>query len=138
MPSQRVRSVAGPAVLLLGFMVSACSGPAAGLTPSAADTTTVQGWEHWFRLEWTPPAGPHNEIGGYVYNTYGEAAVNVQILAQGLDATGNMLNQKIEWVPGIVPGSNRAPFRVAGLAPAPRYRVSVWAFDFVQTGAPQR
>jgi hypothetical protein len=56
----------------------------------------------------------------------------MQILAQGLDASGNIVGQKLAWVPGSVPPFNRAFFTVPGLPPAERYRVSVWAFDFVQ------
>jgi hypothetical protein len=66
--------------------------------------------------------------------------VNVQLLAQGLDAAGNVVTQKLAWVPGTVPPMNRAMFTVpGGLAPAERYRVTVWAFEFVESGsAPQR
>ena len=50
-----------------------------------------------------------------------------------------MIAEKLEWVPGIVPPLNRAYFRVPGLPPAERYRVSVWAFDWVQSGGrPER
>jgi hypothetical protein len=100
------------------------------LSPSSSVTTTVQGWEHWFQLDWTAQATPAGEeIAGYIYATYGKGAVNVQILAQGLDAAGNVVGQKIEWVPGVVPGLSRTYFRVSGLPPATSYRVTMWAFD---------
>ncbi|SRR6266852_2915181 len=106
------------------------SAAAASLSPSSSVTTTVQGWEHWFRLEWTAQATPAGEeIAGYIYTTYGKGAVNVQVLAQGLDAAGNVVGQKIEWVPGGVPGLSRTYFRVSGLTPAMSYRVTMWAFD---------
>ena len=55
------------------------------------------------------------------------------------DTTGNLVSQKIAWVPGTVPALNRAYFKVPGLPPAQSYRVSVWAFDFVQSsGSPLR
>jgi hypothetical protein len=39
----------------------------------------------------------------------------------------------------MVPPLNRAYFTVPGLPDAPKYRVSVWAFDFVQApGSPLR
>ena len=120
--------------LLLGLLaVAGCVGAHAGLAPSAAVTTTVLGWEQWFRVDWAAQAKPSgSEIEGYVYNTYGQTAVNVRVLAQGLDPAGAIVDQKIEWVPGGVPALNRAHFRVAGLQQAQRYRVSVWAFDFLQ------
>jgi hypothetical protein len=102
--------------------------------PSATVTTAIQGWEQWFHLDWTAQPTPSGAaIDGYIYNDYGAAASNVQILAQGLDAAGNVVTQKIAWVPGIVPALNRAWFQVGSLPPAQTYRVSVWAFDFVQS-----
>jgi hypothetical protein len=122
-------------LIVLVPLVAACAGAAAGVTPSASVTTAIQGWEHWFRVEWTVQArASGQEIDGYIYNTYGAGAANVQILAQGLDGAGNVVTQRLEWVPGIVPPLQRSYFRIPSLAPAAQYRVSVWAFDFVQSG----
>ena len=134
-----VRSLAGGLLLALMPLVVGCAGASSGVVPSASITTAIQGWEHYFRLDWASHATPKGqEVDGYIYNSYG-AAANVQILAQGIDPAGNVVSQQLAWVQGMVPPLNRAPFRVAGLAPAPGYRVSVWAFDFVQSSsAPQR
>jgi hypothetical protein len=131
----RQRSIARVmAFAALAGLVTGCAGAGGGIAPSATVTTAIQGWEHYFKLDWTvQPKANGNEIGGYVYNQYGAPAANVQILAQGLDESGNLIAQKLEWVPGLVPPLNRAFFRVAGLPPAPRYRVAVWAFDWVQS-----
>ena len=111
----------------------------AGPMPSATTTTAMIGWENYFRVDWTAQEKPGGrEIDGYVYNKYGQPMSNVQILAQGLDATGNVVGQKLEWVPGIVPALNRSYLRVAGLPPANAYRVSVWGFDIVQGNSPLR
>ena len=134
MTRSQVRTLIGSLLLGLTPLVTGCSGSAAGVVPSGSTTTAIQGWEHYFRLDWAPHTTPSGqEIDGYIYNNYGAAAANVQILAQGLDPAGNVMNQKLAWVPGQVPPLNRAFFKVAGLAPAERYRVSVWAFDFVQS-----
>src|SRR5688500_13698363 len=109
----------------LGFtalvvFVAGCAGTggAGGVTPSASVTTAIQGWENYFKLDWTAqPTGSGTEIGGYVYNQYGSPATNVQVLAQALDERGNVVAQKLEWVPGMVPPLDRAFFRVAGLPP---------------------
>ena len=140
MPRSFVRPLVSVLLLALAPLVTGCAGSAAGVVPSATTTTAIQGWEHYFRLDWTPRAtATGHEVDGYIYNLYGAAAVNVQILAQGLDPAGNVVSQKLAWVNGDVPALNRALFRVAGLAPAERYRVSVWAFDFVQSpSAPLR
>jgi hypothetical protein len=118
--------------LLLALVGTGCAAP--GMTPSASVTTAIQGWEHYFRLEWAPQAKRDGiEIDGYVYNNYGSPMGNVQVLAQALDASNNVVAQKLEWVPGVVPPFNRSYFRVPGLPPAHQYRVSVWAFDVIDT-----
>ena len=140
MRRRHVRSLAGLLLLVLTPLVVGCAGTSSGVVPSASVTTAIQGWEHYFRLDWAPHATPNgNQVDGYIYNNYGAAAANVQILAQGLDPTGTVVSQKLAWVPGTVPALNRAFFKVSGLAPAQSYRVSVWAFDFVQSpSSPQR
>jgi hypothetical protein len=98
----------------------------------------VQGWEYWLSLEWTAqaqaqPAG--QEIVGYIYNRRGTPIVDVQLLAQGLDGSGAVVGQKIAWVLGGVPGLQRSYFRISGLPPAERYRVTVWAFESVESNS---
>ncbi len=118
----------------LAALAAGCAGGAGGPTPSASVTTAMQGWEHYFRLDWAAQQGPGgSEIDGYVYNAHGSPMANVQVLAQGLDRTGNVVGQKVAWVSGVVPPLNRSYFRVAGLPPADVYRVSVWAFDVIQS-----
>jgi hypothetical protein len=123
-----------------GFLVLAALAAGAttvsGLTPSASVTTAIQGWEHWVRLEWTAQArasGPM--IDGYVYNKHGSPIESVQLLAQGLDGAGTVVDQRMEWVPGIVPGLQRAYFRIPGMRQAERYQVTVWAFNIIQDEA---
>jgi hypothetical protein len=120
------------AALLLATVTGGCAG--AGLTPSESVTTAVQGWEHYFRLDWAPQRHPGGtEIDGYIYNTYGSPAGGVRLLAQALDASNNVVAQKIEWVPGIVPNFSRSYFRISALPPADHYRVTVWSFDIIDT-----
>lgn len=120
------------ALVVLTILVAGCAG--AGLAPSASVTTAVQGWEHYFRLDWTGQATPGGTaIDGYIYNTYGSPAANVRILAQALDATDEVIAQRIEWVPGIVPNFSRSYFRVGALPYAAQYRVTVWSFDIIDT-----
>jgi hypothetical protein len=105
-----------------------------GLSPSASVTTAIQGWERWLNLEWTAEARTNGqEIDGYVYNKYGSPIYHVQLLAQGLDGAGKVVHQTLSWVPGTVPGLQRAYFRIPAMPRAERYRVTVWAFDIVQS-----
>jgi hypothetical protein len=123
------------AAVLAAGVTAGCAG--SGLTPSASVTTAVQGWEHYFRLEWTSAAKRDGtEIDGYVYNQYGAPMGNVQLLAQALDDSNAVVAQKLTWVHGVVPGLNRSYFRISGLPPAAHYRVTVWAFDIIDTDTP--
>ena len=66
---------------------------------------------------------------GYLENTYGEAVGRVQLLAQALDTSGNVVDQKIAWVPGAVPAFDRVYYEIPGMRTADRYRVTVWAYE---------
>jgi len=111
----------------VGMVLGGCS--TAGVTPSASVTTLMPDAERWFKLGWetAPERDGSVRLRGYVVNTYGEPAGKVQLLAQALDANGNVVAQRIEWVPGVVPGFGRAYFEVpkmpkAGVARARRHR----------------
>ena len=123
--------------MVLALLLTGCA--TQGLTPSATVTTTVQGWEHYFRLDWTPHATPAGTaIDGYVYNTHGSPMGNVRVLAQAVDAQNNLVAQRIEWVPGVVPNFGRSYFRIPPLPRADQYRVSVWSFDIIESDMPWR
>lgn len=120
-----------PVVLVLTLLVAGCA--TVDMTPSSAVTTTMQGWERYFQLEWTPMRAPDSgtRIEGYVHNTYGSPMGNVRVLAQALDAANQVVGQRIEWVPGVVPNFGRSYFIVPSLPPAHQYRVSVWSYDII-------
>ena len=126
------------AVLVLALLVAGCAAHT-GLAPSASVTTTMQGWEHYFRIEATETEKPGGaaDIEGYVYNKYGRPAV-VRLLGQALDASNNVIGQKIVWVPGNVPQLSRAYFKINDLPPADQYRVTVWSFDIIATDSFRR
>ncbi|HYE90380.1 MAG TPA: FxLYD domain-containing protein [Terriglobales bacterium] len=122
-------------IAVLVLAAAGCAGGASAVSPSASVTTAMQGWEHYFALDYAAgPGRDGNDVEGYVYNKYGSPMAHVQILAQALDGTGNVVGQRLAWVHGVVPPLNRSYFRVGGLPPAPRYRATVWAFDIVQGG----
>ena len=123
-------------VILVPLAAAGCAGTAGGLAPSASVTTAVQGWENWLRVDWTAQSRPTGQdIDGYVYSKRGSNIVNVQLLAQGLDANGNVVGQKVEWVPGMVPALQRTYFRIPNMPAAAQYRVSVWAFETAESAS---
>jgi len=127
------RSIVSAALLgLTALETSACGAMSSpSITPSASTTTLMQGWDHWFKLEWSPEreAGGQTRIRGYITNEYGEAAEPLRLLGQALDASGVVIGQQIAWVPEGVGGYERAYFEIRHLPAADHYRVSVWDYS---------
>ena len=104
--------------------------------PSASVTTLDPAGSRWFRLQWstTQVLGSNaQDLDGYVVNTAGEAA-RVQLLAQALDASGQVVDQKIDYSEAPVPGFGRSYFRIGPLAAADHYQVTVWSAYFFPGG----
>ena len=117
---------------LIVFTAATCS--TTGAEPplsSSATTTMMYGWERHFALEWTaePERG---RVSGYLHNRNGENALSVRVLAQALDASGAVVGQRIQAIPGGVGGFGRAYFTLANLPAANSYRVSVWDYTWFQ------
>jgi hypothetical protein len=118
----------------LGSMIltaAACGAAGSRLTPSAATTTVMAGWERWFKLDWTVEAEPNNarRIRGYVSSQHGANVESLRILALALDPSGAVVGERIGWVPGGVGGRGRAYFEIAHLPAAAEYRVTVWDYS---------
>ena len=101
----------------------------------------MPGWERWFKLDWE--AGDwkgHPVVQGYLYNASPKTIGQVQLLVDALDASGSVLAQKVNWVPGSVmePFSRRyfvADVPLVQIAPqtAAQYRVRVYSYDELQS-----
>jgi len=120
-----------PAIL---FAITATARVTAGTMPSASVTTLDPATTRWFRLEWTttPVVGTNRRnLDVWVTNTYGEAA-RVQLLAQALGASGQVVDQKIASPVEPVGGYGRSYFSIGPLAAANSYRVTVWSATFFQ------
>jgi hypothetical protein len=118
-------------VLVLVALVAACATPQT--MPSAAVTTLEPATSRWFKLDWTaqPDETDTRRVDGYILNSYGQAA-QVQLLAQALDASGQVIDQKIEYTLAPVPGFGRSYFNIGQLAAADHYQVTVWSAYFYQ------
>ena len=121
----------------LGFVILLAATSAACVTaetvPSATVTTIDPAGARWFRLEWAAQPLPTDarRVEGYVVNTYGTTA-QVQLLAQALDAGGQVVDQKVEYQIFPVPGFGRSSFSIGPLAAADHYQVTVWSAHFLQ------
>ncbi len=117
-------------------------GLASGPAWAAADRLVplVAGWEQYFKLEWEPAERRGQPIvRGYVLNDWGMPAARMQLLVDTLDAGGNVVAQRVAWVgAGILMPGVRAYFEVPVAERSPGYRVSVFAFDWVQVGGDDR
>jgi hypothetical protein len=95
----------------------------------------IPGWERFFTVSWEPierRGQPY--LGGYIVSNYGVTATRVQLLVESLDAAGQTTGQHVEWLSGgNVPGFSRTYFEVPVRQRASTYRVSVFAYDFVQS-----
>jgi len=123
-------------VAALALAVAAAGCATADTTPSASVTTLMPGSERWFRLSWQ--AAPERasdlvRLSGEVENTYGEAAARVQLLGQALDASGEVVGQKIVWLGPTIGGFGRRYFEIPNLPKADHYRVTVWSFERIQS-----
>ena len=121
------------AALALAVAATGCA--TTDTTPSATVTTLMPDTERWFRLSWeaTPEKGGDLvRLRGYVENTYGEAAVRVQLLGQALDSSGALVGQKIVWLGPVIGGFGRAYFEIPNMPKADHYRVTVWSYDRIQ------
>ena len=122
------------ATALLAITVAACT--TAETAPSAAVTTLDPAGSRWFQLQWTTVevvGSNAQSVDGYVYNNNGEAA-RVQLLAQALDTSGQVVDQRINYPEAPVPGFGRSYFHIGPLAAADHYQVTVWSAYFFQGG----
>jgi len=114
------------------------SAPAQVPVSPAPYAPLVQGWQQFFDVTWEPVARKGRSfVAGYVANTGGFPARRVQLLVDGLDASGRTVSQSVAWMGGELPPGIRAYFEVPAPQPGVTYRVSVFAFDWVQTAAIQ-
>jgi hypothetical protein len=117
--------------LLMAMLLSVLL-PGGGVTAQLL-TPHIPGWEKYFEVSWEPftrRGRPH--LSGYVVNKYGATATRVKLLVESLDGGGAVVAQRVEWLGGPVPVFSRTYYEVAVPQPASNYRVSVFAFDFIQ------
>jgi hypothetical protein len=90
------------------------------------------------RVEWTASEDRRGRpvVSGYVYNQRaGSYAVSVRLLAEALDASGQIVGSTTGYVLGDVPPSNRSYFEIKAPAKAASYRVTIESFAWRSYGA---
>jgi hypothetical protein len=129
-------------VSVLALVAIVCLSPhpaiaqASSAAPAPRYIPLVQGWERFFKLTWEPVQRKRQPyIGGYILNDWGFTATRVQLLVDALDSAGRVERQAISWLGHPVPPGSRVYFEVRAPQPAASYRVSVFAFDWLQTAS---
>jgi hypothetical protein len=97
-------------------------------------TPRILGWENFFTLTWEQSQERGQPvISGYIKNNAGFPARRIQLLVDALDASGRVTGQRVSWLGSDLTSGMRAYFEVPAPPPASTYRVSVFAYDWVQT-----
>jgi len=133
------RLVAAVVLVVVGCLVPR---PAPAQPPSsavpAAYTPLVHGWEQFFTITSAVSARRGQPwVDGYVRNNWGFWATRVQLLVDGLDASGNVVSQRVAWLGSQIPPGSRVYFETPAPTPATTYRVSVFAYDWLQSASIQ-
>ena len=110
---------------------------AVAVTASASEPLQplVAGWEQFFRLQWeaVERAG-RPVVQGRIQNEWGFPATHIRLLVDGFDGSGRLVGQNIGWLGTQLPPGIASHFEVPVREAAATYRVSVFAFSWVQAG----
>jgi len=126
--------VAWVEVGLIVLVVSACATAANPLTSPTEFDTLVPGWESKFSIAWKsePERDGTNRVYGRISSHYGQYASPLRVLGMAVDDSGKVIAQRVEWVPGGVPGFTDVYFEIRHLVVAASYRVTVWDYSFIE------
>jgi hypothetical protein len=117
----------------LALVVLACVVPDVALAQNY--TPLIVGWEQFFTItSETARVGGRPRVVGYLQNESGSPARRIQLLIEGLDASGKVTGQTIAWFGHDLTAGARGYFDVPA-PPGAHHRVSVFAFDFVQAAS---
>lgn len=93
----------------------------------------VLGWERIFRVDWQAKEGSREPVlQGYLVNDSPYIVTRIQLLVESLDQSGNVVGQRVAWMPGSMQPFDRRYFSEAAPGLAPAYRVRVFAFDRIE------
>ena len=103
----------------------------------AVRTSSPSGIDSRLRFEWEVSQSQSGRpvISGYLYNDNGRAAKNVILLVETLDASGQVVERTIGFVPSVVPVFDRTYFEVSLKAAGAGYRISVTLFQWDKGGS---
>ena len=123
--------------LTLGMItvaVSACASIGNPLTGPTEFDSLAPGWQSKFSVDWkvAPSQDGTNRLYGRITSHWGQFASRFSVLGMAVDSSGKVVAQRIEWVPGGVPGFGSVYFEIDHLPVAPSYRVTVWDYTILE------
>ena len=108
----------------IALLVSACATASNPLTSTTQFDSLVPGWQSKYTLDWK--AQPAQDGSTVLYGRISNALASS-------DRDTAVIGQRIEWVPGGVPGFNQVYFQIDHMVAAASYRVTVWDYTFIET-----
>ncbi len=133
-----MRSLRRPTVWVglgaIALLISACATASNPLTSTTQFDTLVPGWQSKFALDWKTEPAPDGStvLYGRVASQYGQFASPFRLLGMAVDSSGRVVGQRVEWVPGGVPGFTQVYFQIDHMVAAASYRVTVWDYTFIE------
>jgi len=109
------------------------------LLPLTADTAALQplmpGWERIFRIDVKPGERKGKPVlRGDLVNDSPYTVARVRLLADALDGSGNIVAQRIEWIPRVMGPFSSQYFEIPAPGPAAAYRVQVFDYERIERG----
>ncbi len=121
----RIKPLLLATMLILPMVALDPTDPAAALSAtSSVDSRLRLDWEVGTRH------GGRPVIQGWVYNDFWQAAKDVRLLVETLDASSNVIARDSGFVRGVIQFNGRTYFEVPLKTTGASYRVSVTAFDW--------
>ena len=119
---------------LITVAFSACAGMGNPLTRPTEFDSLAPGWITKFSVDWEVASSQDgtNRLYGRITSHWGQFASRFSVLGMAVDSSGKVVAQRIEWVPGGVPGFASVYFEIDHLPVAPSYRVTVWDYTFLE------
>jgi hypothetical protein len=113
---------------------SACASMGNPLTGSTEFDSLAPGWQSKYSVDWkvAPSQDGTNRLYGRITSHWGQYASPFRVLGMAVDSSGKVVAQRIEWVPGGVPGFGSVYFEIGHLPVAPSYRVTVWDYTLLE------
>jgi hypothetical protein len=117
------------ALALLLLILAASPAPAAPIS-------SPSGIHPLLRFEWevVQDKKGRSEIEGYLYNDYMRAAINVRVVVETLDASGQVTHTTLAYIPGLVPLLSRTYFVVPIKHPGASYRLRMVNYEWRDGG----